>query len=1057
MDEVASLRRRSGINAGAGMGHGVWNWLRGNAAGLLVTACMLAVVMLVVASRVSVFDEHDLSVPLALGVFLQFLALLFLLRSRDRAAFWSGLLAALIGLAGVAGYLLAFNGLHEATARAGFELVEFMHVHVSAALALLLLGAGVAVAAGRKRHSFGAEVLAASGVVSLLLVPALLVWQSSRALPDASGLLTHPMLLAETGMLLAVSVAQLVAAGLLHAEGFGLRHRFLPALAFVVLVVASFHLWLALVGEEQNSVRRQTEATAQRLLASLDEHMRVRMEALERMAVRMQHDAFTNRATWEQDALQYLDDFQSISAIGWITPDGQVHWAVSREGRRYREGEEYAVDPQRAALLHAAQVTGMNAYTPPVHLRSGGFGQLVAIPLLDEREYRGSLVVGMRFSGLLESQVRNVAADFAVVVSASGERIFTRVADSSPHPLSRAVAHEMTFDGLGWQIVIWPENRFLDRNFLWLPGFLLMLGVVSAMLFAFALYQLEIQRRRTASLRQSEARYRIVAEQTGAVVYDYDVRTGRIEWAGAIFDVLGYSPEEFAQVDIIGWENHLHPDDAARALEELERAERNVSRYQCEYRLRRSDDSYVRVIDRGVFLPDKSGHAARMLGKIADVTERYEFEQKLRHLAHFDQPTGLRNRVWFMENAVRQVESSAEQNQPVWFVFLDVDRFRAVNETLGHTVGDLLLEAVARRLETIGGQRGIFARLGGDEFGLCLFGPALDAGSVRQFCDVLMAEFGKPFDVAAHSLYVTLSVGVANFPDDGTNAQQVIRAAETAMFRAKQRGRNTWAVYESTMSAGASENLEIANALRRALEQNEFHLVFQPRFNLRSGRITGMEALLRWESSELGAVSPATFIPVAEETGLIGPIGWFVVEAAAQAAHQVGGQLMAGRRIAINVSARQLVYGDFVSELVQRVQAANASPHWFEIELTESLVMEDPQRARDLFVQLHEAGFMISIDDFGTGYSSLSYLKHFPVDHLKIDRSFVMGLPDNTDDASIVKTIITMGNGLGLKLIAEGIETEAQSEFLRDAGCQEAQGFLFARPMRLEQLLVLLD
>lgn len=277
------------------------------------------------------------------------------------------------------------------------------------------------------------------------------------------------------------------------------------------------------------------------------------------------------------------------------------------------------------------------------------------------------------------------------------------------------------------------------------------------------------------------------------------------------------------------------------------------------------------------------------------------------------------------------------------------------------------------------------------------------------------------------------------------------------MFRAKQRGRNTWAVYEASMSAGASENLDIANALRRALENNEFHLVFQPRFNLRSGRITGMEALLRWQSAELGTVSPATFIPVAEETGLIGPIGWFVVEAAVQAANHVGSELMAGRRIAINVSARQLVYGDFVSELVQRVQAANASPYWFEVELTESLVMEDPQRARELFIQLHQAGFAISIDDFGTGYSSLSYLKHFPVDHLKIDRSFVMGLPDNPDDASIVKTIITMGNGLGLKLIAEGIETEAQSEFLREAGCQEAQGFLFARPMRLEQLMVLLD
>lgn len=1032
--------------------------LRSVAAGLLV-ACMLAIVARVVAARVFDFASADdaLSMALAFGLFLQFLALFFLLRSHDRAAFWCGALAALVGLAGVAGYLLAFNGLNEAAARVGFALVGFMNFHVSAALAVLFCGAGVAVAGGRKRHGFGAEALAASAVLSLLLIPALFLWQSFRVLPDPTGLLTHPLQVPEISMLLAMSVLQFIAACIVYPEGFGLRHRFLPAIAFVVLVTASVHLWLALIGEEQNSIRRETEATAQRLQASLDQHMQVRLEAFHRMAERMQRDDFSSREKWMQDALQYLNDFDSISAIGWITPDSRVHWAVSREKNRYREGEAYAVDPHRAALLHAAEVTGMNAYTPPLQLRSGGYGQLVAIPLQSASEYRGSLVVGFRVSKLIASLVENVAADFAVVASISGEQIFSRISDSTPHPMSKAVTYSLAFDTLGWQITIWPENRYLERNFLWLPGFLLMLGVLSAMLFAFSLYQLEIQRRRSASLRHSEARYRIVAEQTGAVVYDYDVMSGHIDWAGAISDVLGYTPKEFGQIDIDGWERHLHPEDAPRALEALERAQRSVSRYQCEYRFQCKDGNYVRVLDRGVFLPGSDGLAVRMLGKISDVTERYEFEQQLRYLAHYDQPTGLRNRVWFMENAVRQVEASAEQGQPVWFVFLDVDRFRAVNETLGHTVGDLLLEGIARRLETVGGQRGIFARLGGDEFGLCLCGAALDSTSVERFCEELMSEFERPFEVASHSLYVTLSVGVASFPHDGKNAQQVIRAAETAMFRAKQRGRNTWATYEASMSVGASENLEIANALRRALDRNEFHLVFQPRFNLQSGRITGMEALLRWESSELGTVSPATFIPVAEETGLIGPIGWFVVDAAAQAAHQAGSELMAGRRIAINVSARQLVYGDFVSELVQRVQSANASPHWFEIELTESLVMEDPQRARDLFVQLHEAGFTISIDDFGTGYSSLSYLKHFPVDHLKIDRSFVMGLPDNADDASIVKTIVTMGNGLGLKLIAEGIETQAQSEFLRIAGCQEAQGFLFARPMRLEQLMVLLD
>jgi len=1034
------------------------NGLSGLAAGLLA-ACMLGVVALVVISRFTDAgnDSHFLSLPLAGGVFLQLLALFFLLRGSDEPAFFIAILAGAIGMAGVAGYLLAFNGLHAGLARYGFQLTGLIHVHMNSALALLLCGGCVAVAARRSRHGFGAEVLVAGGLIALLLIPGLFFWQRSIPIPSGSHGPSHLLLATEALLLLIAAILQLFVTPLISREGFDLRHRFLPVFAFAVLLTASLQLWLALITEEQHSIRWQTEATAERLRSSLEAHMQVRMEALQRMADRLLRSEFSDRAAWARDARAYLDDFESISAIGWVTPADRVAWAINRTQDNYLEGEDYAVDPARRELLRVVRATHRHAFTPPTQLRSGGHGQLVAIPLVDESGYRGSLIVGLRFSDLFRLQIGNVAPDFAVTVQAGGQQIYSDIRDSRLHPLAAAATHKEVFENLDWDITLWPESRFFDRNFLWLPGFMLMLGIAASMFFAFALYQLEMQRRHSASLRKSEERYRLATEQTGAIVYDYHVPSGHIEWAGAIRELAGDTPEQFAAVDIHGWERRLHPEDAPRIRKALLNAELSVSRFSCEYRFQRNDGKYAYVEDRGVFLPDAGGKAERMIGKMSDMTERREFVQQLRYLAHFDPQTGLHNRVWFMEDAVQHVESKERQDQPAWFLFLDVDRFRAVNETLGHVVGDLLLEAIARRVESVVKGRGALARLGGDEFGLRLDSPGFDQPAMQAFCEELMETFGRPFEVATHSLFVTLSVGVANFPFNGADAQQVIRAAETAMFRAKQRGRNTWAFYETSMSAGARENLEIANALRRAVERQEFHLVFQPRVNLLSGRITGMEALLRWESPELGIVSPVTFIPVAEETGLIGPIGWFVVDAAVQAAKNIGAALMSGRRIAINVSARQLVYGEFVRELVGRVETAGASPHWFEIELTESLVMEDPERARNLFLQLHDAGFTISIDDFGTGYSSLSYLKNFPVDHLKIDRSFVMGLPGSADDAAIVTTIISMGKGLGLKLIAEGIETEAQSEFLREAGCQEAQGFLFARPMRLEHLLVLLD
>lgn len=980
------------------------------------------------------------------------------LLGRSRPAAWLALFSMAAGLIVLIAYLLLFNGLLEAPVYWGLYFLELTSLHLSAGIALLALGTAVFAVALQRRHEFVAEIIVVSTLLVFVMVS--LVWATQRQdfVSLGASKFVPSLTSVEVGLLFALTGLLLLQGLAIPLDGFDIRYRFLPALAFAFLFAAILHLWLALVINDQLDMRHQTRAALDRLSAGLAIHMRERVEAIERMARRMETEGDRiTRAHWQRDVEQYLNDFESVSTIAWVSEDRIVEWILSEGRLNYREGDRYAGDPMRDSMLSHALQTRATAFSEPLALDSGAYGQVLAVPLFSEGNFKGWLVSGVRYDALFEQQVGLVAPEFAVQIESHQTPIYVRATDSAPHPLAHPVHKEVRLANLTWQVRVWPMRTFFARFVTWLPGFLLTLGIVAAMLFAFSLFQLERQRRRTDTLHESEERFRLVAEQTGQVVYDYHIGSGRIRWAGAIKDVLLVEPDKLAAIDIDAWESLLHPDDRQSVIRELEWAAAHLDSFQSEYRFRRGDDTYIRVEGRGVFLPGPDGRAARLLGVISDVTERHEFESQLRYLAHFDQQTGLRNRVWFMEDSVLEAEAALESNSAFWLVFMDIDRFKSINATLGHTVGDLLLEVVARRLEAFVDDRGALARLGGDEFAVSVQGQHFDREAMFAFCDSLMQEFASPLYVSGHSLFVTLSAGIACFPKDGKNAHAVIRSAETAMFRAKQRGKNTYAFYEASMSAGAHENLELANALRSALENKEFHLVFQPRYGLKSGRITGMEALLRWESGLRGSVPPALFIPIAEETGLIGPIGWYVVDAAAAAARQLGSSRMLGRRVAINVSARQLADADFVPELIRRVHAAGAMPRWFEIELTESLIMEDPQYTSELLDLLHEAGFTISIDDFGTGYSSLSYLKNFAVDNLKIDRSFVMGLPGSQDEAAIVRTIIGMGNELGLRLIAEGIETEAQSEFLRDAGCQEAQGYFFAHPMSLEKLTTLLD
>jgi diguanylate cyclase (GGDEF)-like protein len=445
---------------------------------------------------------------------------------------------------------------------------------------------------------------------------------------------------------------------------------------------------------------------------------------------------------------------------------------------------------------------------------------------------------------------------------------------------------------------------------------------------------------------------------------------------------------------------------------------------------------------------------------IRDISERKAAEARIEYLAYFDTLTGLPNRQMLMRHVNRTLAVAQREAKHAALLYLDLDRFKRINDNLGHSVGDTLLREVARRLEEClreaAGERGaaaagLVARLGGDEF-VILLTEVAERTDVTSVVHQIEQKLAEPFQCEGHSFVVTPSIGIALYPQDGRDIEDLLVKADMAMYQAKDRGRNDHAFYGESMAIRALGRLELEGELRRAIETEAFELHYQPKMDLSRGCIVGLEALLRWPHRERGWISPEKFIPLAEETGMIGAIGdWVIREACRQMKAWENGPLK-NLRIAVNVSVQQFSKGNFVDTVLRTLWQMGVKPQQLELEITESFLMRDVDTTRAALRRLGDAGLSLSIDDFGTGYSSLGYLRQFPVDALKIDRSFVSDLPMNSDAVAICAAILAMARELKLIVIAEGVETDAQLEFLRAHGCDQAQGYLISKPIRAHEL-----
>jgi diguanylate cyclase (GGDEF)-like protein/PAS domain S-box-containing protein len=549
--------------------------------------------------------------------------------------------------------------------------------------------------------------------------------------------------------------------------------------------------------------------------------------------------------------------------------------------------------------------------------------------------------------------------------------------------------------------------------------------------------------------------------------WEWELASNQTYWSAETFRILGLMPHS-VEPGLDRLLGHVHEEDRGTAKQALADLVRTGTFAAQNVRMLRPDGSvrHVRLHAQGS--PDAAGTIMRVAGSIQDVTELREAEQRIRYLAYFDRPTGLPNRQFFVERLTQALTAARRHHRQLGVLTLDLDQFKRINDTLGHAVGNELLLEVAQRLTgtlrledvvaagnlPVDTKEGV-ARLDGDEFSLLISDLAHyhDAAKVARR---LLEELRKPFRVGGQEVFVTASVGMALYPLDGEDAESLMKNAGAAMHFAKEQGRDNYQFYSRAMNATALEKLSLESQLRKALERDEFLLHYQPKIHSGSRKIVGLEALIRWRHPELGMVPPSQFIPVAEESGLIVPIGDWVLRAACAQNEAWRRSGYPAVHVAVNIAMLHFRQGNLVASIGDALERTGLDPSLLEIELTESMLMQSVDTTLETLHRLKEMGVRLAIDDFGTGYSSLSYLKRFPLDTLKIDRSFIRDLPRDAEDAAITKAIIAMSHSLRLAVVAEGVETTEQLAFLQQHGCDVVQGYLFSRPVNADDFGALL-
>jgi len=727
-------------------------------------------------------------------------------------------------------------------------------------------------------------------------------------------------------------------------------------------------------------------------------------------------------------------------------------------------GLDFLSDPARRATLQRALLSGQPTASVPLQFLHGrpGDGLLLLQTISSSQEppaSTGALLIALRFEVCLKQALQRVDFPYFLV------RLQDNGADAPLHTLQDTLRRapqaddfqrQLRFGGRRYALTLAPSPDYLLQQRGWQSWTMLSCGLLLSGLLGTLMMLISGERDRieaevrdsTSRLRQREARLQAILNKAADAIFTVDSHGLLMSANAAAGRLFGYAPEKMSALPLnrliavgVGDAAGL---DAAGLLRMI------ACGVTHEYELPgwRSDGSEfpLAMSVSEVELPDE--HLFVVI--LHDLTEQQQAQERIHHLAHHDTLTGLSNRLSLNLRLEQLLAQTRRANGTAAVLFIDLDHFKKINDTHGHQTGDLLLVAVAQRLKELLREVDTIARLGGDEF-IVVTDGSVTPDEVSSIAVRIVAALTAPYHLQGKTVHSGASVGVAMFPTDGEDGSTLMRHADTAMYAAKAQGRGNFQFFSAAMNSATHERLLLENRLWLALEQNEFELYLQPQIALDTQRIIGAEALLRWHHPELGMVGPDRFIPIAEESGLILPLGDWVLARAAALLRSWRAPGLAHLRLAVNLSARQCHGPGLLPHLDRLLQDHGLDPALLELEITESAAMQDPERSRTLLNELRARGIKVAIDDFGTGYSSLSYLKLFEIDRIKIDRGFVKDIESDPNDAVIVAATIALAHSLGLEVIAEGVETAAQRDFLRAKQCDEAQGYLYARPMPVAQ------
>jgi diguanylate cyclase (GGDEF)-like protein/PAS domain S-box-containing protein len=597
-------------------------------------------------------------------------------------------------------------------------------------------------------------------------------------------------------------------------------------------------------------------------------------------------------------------------------------------------------------------------------------------------------------------------------------------------------------------------------------------------------------------LTKSEERFRLAADGSNAIIWDVDMLNMQYQFSDMWYVLLGYEKNEIDEANG-GWRTIIHPDDCAYADKSRNmHLDGKTPFYNCEYRMRMKNGEYKWFNVRGKVLQDSNGNNVRFAGSMIDISERKEYETKLQdsyheleatyeeltavqeelrqqydeilvnherikiteerltHLAYHDTLTGLLNKTSLYENSHKSV--FFYHNVKAALLFIDMDHFKYINDTMGHAFGDQLIIKISERLTTLLNENCSIYRLSGDEF-IIILQNIRSKKDAEVFASHLLTGFKKEFNILNSVLYISLSIGISMYPEHGTDIDELLKYADIAMYRAKETGRNNYVVHNQLMNEVFIDRVNIERNLHAALEKKEFEIHYQPQLDLKSNKITGFEALLRWKSPELGYVSPLKFIKVAEDTHLIIPLGTWVLKNACAFLQKLHKKGYMDLSVSVNISMLQLLQTDFNDLVINALEYFALKPDDLELEITESILMESFETIGSKLQKLSEQGVRIALDDFGKGYSSLTYLKQLPISTLKVDKSFIDNISDENDKKSLTGHIVTIGKSMGMCVIAEGVESEEQLKYLVKHDCDKIQGFLFSKPLTENELIKLID